>query len=217
MRAPRWTFAEPEPMSLPALHALLFAIALHPATRDTLGAVADTTPVATDARSVLPDTGEAKDTVPVRRRRKVVAVEYSDWYGRRLTVHRWASYATVPLFVGNYVTGSQLYANGNQAPEWAVRYHGPLATSVATLFTVNTITGVWNLWDGRHDPSARKWRFAHAILMLTADAGFTTAGLLANSAERSQSRRDLHRTIALTSIGVSVVSYAMMLKPFRRD
>ena len=210
-------FAAPEPMSLPALHAVLVAALLHPGARDTLVSVRDTTPIVSDARPVLPDTGEVRDTVPVRRRRKVVAVEYSDWYGRRLTVHRWASYATVPLFAGNYITGRQLYAYGSQAPEWAIRYHGPLATSVATLFTVNSITGVWNLWDGRNDPSARKWRFAHAILMLTADAGFTTAGLLANDAERSQSRRDLHRTIALTSIGVSVVSYAMMLKPFRRD
>ena len=204
-------------MSAHALHALIFTVLLHSAPHDTLGTALDTTPVTTEIRPVLPDTGETKDTVPVRRRRKVVAVEYSDWYGRRLTVHRWASYATVPLFVGNYLTGRQLYAYGNQAPEWASRYHGPLATTVATLFTVNTVTGGWNLWDGRNDPSARKWKFAHAILMLTADAGFTTAGLLANSAERSQSRRDLHRTIALTSIGVSVVSYAMMLKPFRRD
>jgi uncharacterized membrane protein len=204
-------------MSVHALHALLFAVVLHPGTRGTLGAAADTTPTMTETRSALPDTGGVKDTVPVRRRKKVVAVEYSDWYSRRLTVHRWASYATVPLFIGNYVTGRQLYDYGNLAPDWAIRYHGPLATSVATLFAVNTVTGGWNLWDGRNDPSARSWRFAHAILMLTADAGFTTAGLLANSAERSQSRRDLHRTIALTSIGVSVVSYAMMLKPFRRD
>ena len=199
-----------------SLHALLLAVALGRVDGDTVRITPDTTHSATETRASA-DTGATKDTVPVRRRKKVVAVEYSDWYSRRLTVHRLASYATVPLFAGNYITGRQLYAYGNQAPEWATRYHGPLATSVATLFTINTITGGWNLWEGRHDPSARKWRFTHAILMLTADAGFTTAGLLANSAERSQSRRDLHRTIALSSIGVSVVSYAMMLKPFRRD
>ncbi len=157
------------------------------------------------------------DTVPVRRRRKVVAVEYSDWYGRRLTVHRWASYLTLPLFAGNYATGQQLLDKGNQAPEWAIRYHGPLATTVATLFGVNTVTGVWNLIDGRNDPNGRKWRTTHAVLMLVADAGFTTAGILSNEAERSDSRRRLHRTVALSSIGVSLVSYAMMLKPFRHD
>ncbi len=157
------------------------------------------------------------DTLPARRRKKAVAVEYGDWYNRRLTIHRWASYATLPLFAGNYVTGQQLFDKGNQAPAWAIDAHGPLAASVATLFAVNTVTGGWNLWEGRHDPNGRKWRMAHAILMLTADAGFTTAGILADDAERSDSRRRLHRTVALTSIGVSLVSYAMMLGPLRRD
>ncbi|MEP6989367.1 MAG: hypothetical protein ABJA80_00445 [bacterium] len=167
-----------------------------------------------DTRS---DVAASADTVPVRKRRRVVAVEYSDWYGRRLTVHRWASYLTLPLFAGNYATGQQLLDKGNQAPEWAIRSHGPLATSVATLFGVNTFTGVWNLIDGRNDPNGRKWRTTHAVLMLVADAGFTTAGILSNEAERSDSRRRLHRTVALSSIGVSLVSYAMMLKPFRHD
>lgn len=151
------------------------------------------------------------------RRKKVVTVEYSDWYNRRLTIHRWASYATLPLFAGNYVTGQQLFEKGNLAPEWAIQAHGPLAASVATLFGVNTLTGGWNLWEGRHDPNGRKWRMTHALLMLGADAGFTTAGLLANQAERSDQRRRLHRTIALTSIGMSLVSYTMMIPPFRRD
>jgi hypothetical protein len=159
----------------------------------------------------------AVDTLPVRRRRKAVAVEYSDWYGRRLTIHRWASYATLPLFVGNYVTGEQLLQKGDLAPTWAIDAHGPLATAVATLFVANTITGGWNLWDGRHDPNGRRWRTTHALLMLAADAGFTAAGILSNEAERSDQRRRLHRTIALSSIGVSLASYAMMLPPLRRD
>lgn len=159
----------------------------------------------------------ADDTTHGRRRHRVVAVEYSDWYSRRLTIHRWASYATLPLFVGNYVTGEQLLNKGNQAPRWAIRSHGPLATAVATLFAVNTITGGMNLWEGRKDPSGRGWRTTHAILMLVADAGFTTAGILSNSAERSDQKRRLHRTVALSSIGVSLVSYIMMIPPFRRD
>ena len=155
-----------------------------------------------------------QDTV---RKKRPAAVEYSDWYNRRLVVHRWASYTMLPLFVGNYVTGDELLKNGNQAPSWAINSHGALATGVATLFTVNTITGAWNLWDARNDPSARKWRTAHALLMLAADAGFTATGILANEAERSDQRRRLHRTVALTSIGTSLFSYVMMLSPFRRD
>jgi hypothetical protein len=187
------------------------SVPMVPALRDTLMANRKE-PSASDSVP-MPHT----DTVPARRRKKIVAVEYSDWYSRRLTIHRWASYATLPLFAGNYVTGRQLFDKGSQAPDWAIRAHGPLAASVATLFAVNTLTGGWNLWDGRNDPHGRAWRSTHAVLMLAADAGFTTAGLLADQAERSDQRRRLHRTVALTSIGVSLVSYVMMIRPFRRD
>ncbi len=153
----------------------------------------------------------------VRPRKKVVAVEYSDWYGRRLAVHRWASVLTLPLFAANYMTGTQLLEHGNRAPSWAIQAHGPLAAGVATLFGVNTVTGGWNLIAARNDPSGRAWRTTHALLMLTADAGFTAAGILSNQAERSDQRRRLHRTVALASIGTSVVSYLMMLPPLRRD
>jgi Na+/H+ antiporter NhaA len=145
------------------------------------------------------------------------AVEYSDWYGRRLTIHRWASYATLPLFAFEYAAGEQLYKKSVDAPEWAKRWHGPAATGIAVLFGVNTVTGVWNLWDARKDPEGRKWRTAHAVLMLAADAGFTATGMLAERAERSESARRQHRTIALSSMAVATVSYLMMLPPFRRD
>lgn len=188
-----------------------------PATAIETVRAASMTPITADTLAINRGEPATADTVPVRRRPKVVAVEYSDWYNRRLTIHRWASYTTLPLFVGNYVTGQQLLQNGNQAPSWAIQSHGPLATSVATLFAVNTLTGVWNLWDGRDDPNGKAWRVTHAVLMLGADAGFTAAGILSDQAERSDSRRRLHRTVALTSIGVSLASYVMMLKPFRRD
>lgn len=145
------------------------------------------------------------------------SIEYSDWYGRRLTIHRWASYATLPLFAFQYAAGDQLYRKSVDAPEWAKRWHGPAATGVAVLFGVNTVTGVWNLWDARKDPEGRKWRTAHAILMLAADAGFTATGMVAERAERSPSARRQHRTIALSSMAVATVSYLMMLPPLRRD
>jgi Na+/H+ antiporter NhaA len=145
------------------------------------------------------------------------AVEYSDWYGRRLTIHRWASYATLPLFAFQYAAGDQLYRKSVDAPEWAKRWHGPAATGIAVLFGVNTVTGVWNLWEARKDPEGRKWRTAHAVLMLAADAGFTATGMVAERAERSESARRQHRTIALSSMAVATVSYLMMLPPLRRD
>lgn len=202
--------------------ALMLAMSVAaPAPRaDTLPDACPTSPVlCVDVSRGTTDVTVATpaDTQPVRKRMKAVTVEYSDWYSRRLTIHRWASYATLPLFAGNYVTGEQLLQKGNLAPAWAINAHGPLATSVATLFAVNTLTGGWNLWDGRHDPNGRAWRTTHALLMLAADAGFTTAGILSNEAERSDQRRRLHRTVALSSIGVSLLSYTMMLSPFRHD
>jgi len=159
----------------------------------------------------------AAGTVGTADSTRAESVEYSDWYGRRLTIHRWASYATIPLFAFQYVAGRKLYDESTDAPGWATTGHGIAATGVAALFTVNTVTGVWNLWDARKDPAGRKWRTAHAVLMLAADAGFTATGLLAERAERSPDSRRLHRNVAISSMGVATVSYLMMLPPLRRD
>ena len=50
----------------------------------------------------------------VRRRPK--AVEVSDWYGRRLTIHRTLSYVTIPVFAAQYVAGERLFKEGTAAP-----------------------------------------------------------------------------------------------------
>jgi hypothetical protein len=142
-----------------------------------------------------------------------VSIEYSEWYGRRLTIHRWASYSTLPLFAFQFLAGRELYEKSSDAPAWARKGHGVAATGVAALFVVNTVTGVWNLWDARKDPEDRTRRTAHGLLMLAADAGFTATGMLAESAERSPEDRRLHRRVALTSMGVATVSYLIMLIP----
>ena len=156
----------------------------------------------------------AADT-PVKRER-VHAVEYSDWYARRLMLHKVASYTLLPLFGLQYYTGAQLIAKGAAAPRWVIKTHGPLATSMLVIFSVNTVTGVWNLIEARKDPSGRFARTLHGVLMLASDAGFMTAGYLSKPAENSGSTRSLHRTIALSSMGAALVSYVIMLPPFRR-
>jgi hypothetical protein len=174
---------------------------------------ADSTIVFADA--LRPAISMPADTPRVARR--PAPIEYSDWYERRLTIHKWASYATLPLFAFQYVAGKQLYDKSTDAPSWAKSGHGIAATGIAALFTVNTVTGVWNLWDARKDPEGRKTRTAHALLMLAADAGFTATGILAEKAERSADNRRMHRNIAISSMAVATVSYLMMLPPFRRD
>ncbi len=168
------------------------------------------------AGSVAPAAAAAApaDSPGVHRRPR--AVQYSDWYGRRLAIHRVASYALLPLLAAQYYTGTQLMAKGSDAPLWVIRSHAPLATASAVLFGANTVTGVWNLWDARADPNGRFARTVHGLGMLVADAGFLAAGSMGHAAVQNGSTRTLHQTIALSSMGVALVSYAIMLPPFRR-
>jgi hypothetical protein len=139
------------------------------------------------------------------------AVEVSEWYERRLRIHRYLSYSVLPLFGAQYVAGQRLFNEGSAAPAWAKTTHRAIATTLVGVFGVNTVTGVWNLWDSRHQPAGRALRTTHAILMLAADAGFTYAGAkLSNEAETSLAKRREHRTWALSSMGVTAVSGLMM-------
>ncbi len=166
--------------------------------------------------AIAPVSIAVRDTIPVRRKRPV-AVEYSDWYARRMTIHRAGAWLMLPVFAAQYAAGQQLLQKSSDAPEWAKQGHRALATATAGIFGVNTLTGLWNLWDGRHDPAGRKWRTAHSLLMLAADAGFTATGLLANEAEDSSQKRLLHRNVAEGSMGVAGLAVLMMIPPFRRE
>ena len=138
-------------------------------------------------------------------------VEVSDWYSRRLTIHRYLSYSVIPVFAVQYMAGRQLWDKGRNAPVWAKTTHRAGATALAGIFTVNTVTGVWNFWDSRSVPQGRALRTFHAITMLAADAGFTYAGAkLSQEAETSLEKRRQHRTLALSSMGLAIVSGVTM-------
>lgn len=162
--------------------------------------------------AVVVDTSLAKlfmpaDSPHVRPR----VVEVSDWYSRRLTIHRYVFYATLPVFVAQYEAGKQLYDKSRAAPTWAKTTHRVGATALAGMFTVNTVTGAWNWWDSRSVPQGRALRTVHALTMLAADAAFTYTGAkLSNDAENSAAKRREHRTVALYAIGVTVVSGSIM-------
>jgi hypothetical protein len=71
---------------------------------------------------------------------------------------------------------------------------------------------VWNLWEARHDPNGRRRRLIHGIAMLGADAGFVATGLTAPGHEgEGGGDRSLHRSLAITSMGVAAGSYVYML------
>ena len=153
------------------------------------------------------------DTVP-----QAAPVEYGEWYGRRLAVHRTASYAMVPLFAAQYAAGRRLYGNpALEGDDWARRAHKPLAYGVAALFTVNTVTGVWNLWEGRREREGRGRRTAHVLLMLAADAGFTATGVLGSRAAGEGGSRTVHRNVAVGAMAVALAGYLVMLPQLRGD
>lgn len=149
------------------------------------------------------------DTQPRRPR----AVEHSDFYYTRLTVHRYASYAIVPLFVTEFALGQSLYNNppGSDATRTA---HSVVAYGVIGLFGINTITGAWNLWDSRHDPTGGARRYIHAALMLAADIGFAATAAVAPGGRRAvndPSSKTQHRDVALVSMGIALTGYGIML------
>jgi len=161
-------------------------------------------------------TNDQQDTT----RRRPRAVEVSEWYGRRLTIHRTLSYAMPVVFATQYIAGTKLYnaskAGGTPAPSWARPVHKAGAYTVAGIFGVNTVTGVWNLWDSRHTTEHRWLRYTHAAVMLGADAAFAYTGIkLSEEAEDSFVKRDEHRKVALYAIGASTAS-GVIMKIFNR-
>ncbi|MEO6877975.1 MAG: hypothetical protein ABI205_05800 [Gemmatimonadaceae bacterium] len=147
------------------------------------------------------------DTPQVRKRPR--AIEYSDAYNTRLTIHRIGSYTMLPLFAGEWYLGDRLL-NGVNPPGWMKPAHAGVAGALGVLFTVNTITGAWNLWDSRDEPAGRTRRYLHTGLMLASDAGFAWAGAIGGSAKHNYSTARQHRNIALGSIALSTAGTALM-------
>ncbi len=138
------------------------------------------------------------------------AVEHGGFHDARRKIHMIASYATIPLFVGEYLAGEKLYdRNGSSSAKSA---HGAFTAGLATLFGVNTVTGVWNLWDERKEPGHAR-RLVHGLMMLAADAGFVATASLAPDDDDGgfTSDRSAHRNMAITSMGVAAASYIYML------
>jgi len=136
------------------------------------------------------------------------AIEYSDAYGTRLQIHRIGSYAELPLFASEYILGDRLMRQN--PPDWMKPAHNIVAGGLGILFTVNTVTGVWNLVESRKDPEGRARRWVHSALMLAADAGFAYTGLIAGDAKDSPEGRTRHKNAALVSMGLATTGTLIM-------
>ena len=137
-------------------------------------------------------------------------VEYSELYGVRADLHRVMSWAMIPLFVGSTYTGFQLRNKGDAAPQWTRDLHGPVAGATAVLFGMNTLTGFWNLIEGRKDPGGRGKRILHGVMFLAAGAGFAYVTAAGDNIRSTGRGNHWHRDVALASMGVSVTSWALM-------
>ena len=151
------------------------------------------------------------DTPIVRRRH---AIQYSDQYYTRLTIHRYGSYVMLPLFGAEYALGQNLINDASPA-SWLKPAHFGVALGIGALFTVNTVTGAMNLWESRDDPANRTLRITHTVLMLASDAGFMITGAVTPSHHstdfaRIQSQRNTHRNWAIGSMALSTVGTGLM-------
>jgi hypothetical protein len=138
------------------------------------------------------------------------AFEYSDAYRTRAKIHKVASFATLPLFAAEVVLGQMTYDNPSDGRKSA---HVAVGATIGALFGVNTVTGVWNLWEARKDPNGRNRRLLHGILMLAADAGFVATAAVApdNESPDYTDQRGTHRAVALTSIGIATAGYLVQI------
>jgi hypothetical protein len=168
--------------------------------QDTLSA-----PTAQPIGETMQIAGFLEDSVIRKPRPR--AIEYSDWYARRLEIHKIGSYVMLPLFGTEYYLGERLIQG--KASESQKSLHSTVALGIGALFAVNTVTGAWNLWDSRKDPTGRTKRIVHSALMLGADAGFALAAAAAKGDE-GEGDNSTHKAIALTSIGVSTVGTVLM-------
>jgi len=148
---------------------------------------------------------DLEQTAPVPQ-----AFDYSDAYRLRAKIHKVSSLGTLPLFAAEGIIGQSLYSKPTSGKKDA---HLAVAAGIGALFAVNSVTGVWNLVEARKDPSHRKRRLLHGLLMLGADAGFVTTAALGPSSEHGEvsDSRGAHRAAAFTSIGLATTGYLVML------
>ncbi|MFN8570600.1 MAG: hypothetical protein U0132_01010 [Gemmatimonadaceae bacterium] len=154
------------------------------------------------------------DSTSNDQQKRPKAIEYSEWYGRRLTIHRIASYTALPLFATEYWLGNKLM-NDLVVKSWVRPMHGTVASAIGVVFGVNTLTGLWNLYDSRNDPNDRTRKIVHTVGMLAADAGFLVTASLAGDdggegGSYNGNNAQNHKNAALVSIGLASASTVMM-------
>lgn len=170
--------------------------------RSKVWADVEFTPLATTAAEAAAQTSPAP---------KLAAVEYSDAYRLRAKIHRVSSYAMLPLVGTELLLGQSLYNTPTGGKRNA---HLVVGSGIGVLFGINTVTGAWNLWEGRKDPNGRKRRLTHGLLMMASDVGFLATAATGPGREdfgSFEGSRSTHRAIAITSMATATAGYLVML------
>lgn len=174
---------------------------------DTSPAVVSATPIA--------DFIAARALALGAQGQRPVAIEYSDAHELRAKIHKYASWATLPLMATEFALGEKLYNDTNSETDSLRGVHGAVGAGLITLFGVNSVTGVWNLLESNQAPGHTK-RLVHGIIMLAAEGGFVAAAATAPGHSRNpvapiNTDKATHRDIAVVSIGVGTAGYLLML------
>jgi hypothetical protein len=144
-----------------------------------------------------------------------VAIEYSDAHETRAKIHKYTSWAALPLMATEFALGEKLYNDPNSINSSSRGVHGAVGASLIGVFGVQSVTGVWNLVESNQAPGRTK-RLVHGILMLAAEGGFVAAAVTAPGHGRNDlltfdANKSTHRDIAIVSLGVGTGGYLLML------
>jgi hypothetical protein len=171
----------------------------------------------THAQSADPrdqEQGQSADPPDQSQTPRPTAIEYSEGYETRAKIHKYASFATLPLIGTEAFLGQSLYNDPYSRTSAKRNAHIVVGTAITGLFAVNTVTGVWNLVESRHDPNHRTLRLLHGITMIGADVGFLAAygtGPGGRDLVNFDSQKSTHRAVVFTTMGIATASYLMML------
>jgi hypothetical protein len=145
------------------------------------------------------------------------AFVYSEGYQTRDKIHHLASYTMLPLFAVEAYLGQHMFNNPADITPAMQTAHRAMAWGVAGLFAVNTVTGLWNMAEARHDPNGLGRRMVHATLMLVADAGFAASAFTRPSSATADAlaiytdKKNQHMALAYASVSVATVGYLIMV------
>jgi len=143
------------------------------------------------------------------------AIEYSDAHETRAKIHKYVSWAALPLMATEFALGEKLYNDPNSINSSSRGVHGAVGAGLIGVFGVQSVTGVWNLVESNQAPG-RKKRLVHGLMMLAAEGGFVAAAVTAPGHNRNDlinfdANKSTHRNIAIVSLGVGTAGYLLML------